>query len=378
MAALVFAIATVILWLVWPRRQRHAPPIAEHSDMPIDGLTAEERAEFAEGNVLFDAPAREIDGLGPLYIRTSCGACHEDAVRGPGLVQKLADGTSARPLLAAGAKTPIIAGATASKRIGPPLLGRGWIEAVLGSEIERAMQEQQQRSDGIRGRVSRVVYASEPGADERFDPHHKGDLVIGRFGLKARSGALEDFVADALQNDMGLTTVLRPHEPANPDGLVDDAKPGIDIGEPGIRLRTAYVRLLAIPKRPDGTSTKGREIFDRTRCSACHVPSLHTRADYPVRAIADRDAMIYSDLLLHDMGDTLEDGISEGSAGPRDWRTAPLIGLRFLRQLMHDGRASGVAEAIRAHGGEAAPAVALFEALGEPDRVALVEFVSGL
>jgi len=88
--------------------------------------------------------------------------------------------------------------------------------------------------------------------------------------------------------------------------------------------------------------------------------------------------MIYSDLLLHDMGDTLEDGISEGSAGPRDWRTAPLIGLRFLRQLMHDGRASGVAEAIRAHGGEAAPAVALFEALGEPDRVALVEFVSGL
>jgi CxxC motif-containing protein (DUF1111 family) len=85
--------------------------------------------------------------------------------------------------------------------------------------------------------------------------------------------------------------------------------------------------------------------------------------------------------LLHDMGDTLADGITDGQAGPRDWRTAPLIGLRFNRTFMHDGRAHDVDEAIRAHAGpgsEANESVELYQTLSDADRLLLDEFVGGL
>lgn len=353
-------------------------PVVEHPDVPIAGIGAELRAQFALGNVLFDAPARDVDGLGPLLVRTSCAACHDEGLRGPGLVQKAEDrgfGTSMRPLVTAGAKTPVVAAGPASIRVGPPLLGRGYIEAIDDSEIERVMREQSKRTDSIHGRINRVLYSAEPGADTRFDGHRKGDVVIGRFGLKARISTLEEFVADALQVDMGLTSPMRPHELPNPDGLADDGRPGIDIDIEGVRLRTAYVRLLAIPPRAQGP---GREVFARIQCSACHVPSMRTRADHPIPELADRDAPIYSDLLLHDMGEELADGMTEGMAGPRDWRTAPLIGVRFLRTFLHDGRATDLEAAIRAHGGEAAESARAFDALSPKDRRALLDFVGRL
>jgi len=58
-------------------------------DIPADGLTDDERATFRDGDGLFDLALRPYDGLGPLYTRTSCGGCHAEGVRGPGLVQKM-------------------------------------------------------------------------------------------------------------------------------------------------------------------------------------------------------------------------------------------------------------------------------------------------
>jgi CxxC motif-containing protein (DUF1111 family) len=105
---------------------------------------------------------------------------------------------------------------------------------------------------------------------------------------------------------------------------------------------------------------------------------MKMRADYPIPALAGKDAPIYSDLLIHDMGDELADNVSDGSAGPRDWRTAPLIGIRFLRTFLHDGRASDVESAIRAHGGEAKSSANAFDALSPQDKRVLLEFVGGL
>ena len=83
------------------------------------------------------------------------------------------------------------------------------------------------------------------------------------------------------------------------------------------------------------------------------------------------------------MGVGLADGLSgeDGLAGPRDWRTAPLIGLRFSRRYLHDSRAKSVAEAIDAHfsdGSEANDAVARYRALPEVERQTLLEFVEAL
>ena len=112
----------------------------------------------------------------------------------------------------------------------------------------------------------------------------------------------------------------------------------------------------------------GQAHIDR---AVCHVPAMRTRADYPIAQIAGIDAPIYSDLLLHDMGAALADGMTDGGAGPRAWRTAPLIGMRFQAGYLHDGRAPSVAEAVVAHDGEARGAATRVRGAvrGRPARV---------
>ncbi|HEV8551740.1 MAG TPA: di-heme oxidoredictase family protein [Polyangiaceae bacterium] len=375
-------------------------------DVPLRGIDRAWTADFNDGDLLFSTPMREADGLGPLYTRQSCSSCHQEGIRGPGLVQKMSivdeDGVTPaedqsalefghtlHPLTAGGGVTPILAPegdprVKVTTRFGPPVLGRGYMEAIADEEIERVEGEQAARDDGIHGRINHVHYASLENEDKRFHDHRKGDLLIGRFGLKARVPALDDFTADAFQGDMGITSPLRPDEIKNPDGLTDDAKPGIDVSFDSVNLRAAYVRLLAIPERQ--ADELGAALFEQALCSACHVPSLHTRADYPVPSLADVDAPVYTDLLLHAMGPDLADGLPadpsvDGEAGSFDWRTAPLLGLRFNRTYLHDGRAKTIEEAILMHrgeGSEANPAVDAFESLDAADQASLVDFVHGL
>lgn len=373
-------------------------PRADPFDVPIDGATREQLKAFFDGDDLFGVPLHEADGLGPHYTRSGCGACHERGGRGPGSALKMAVveadgktpspdqsllpwGNTVHPLLAAGAATPILPPddprVRVTVRMGPPIIGRGYMEAVDDAEILRAAEAQSMREDGIRGRVNHVVYRSEPNPDPTFNAHRRGDVVIGRFGQKAKIATLDEFTADALQTDMGITSPLRPVEVPSPDGLSDDRKPGIDVTAESVNQRAMYMRLTAIPRR-DGLGAEGRALFEEVGCGACHQPSMRTRADYPILQLADIDAPIYSDMLLHDMGDALADGIVDGEAGPRDWRTAPLIGLRFYRTFLHDGRAKSVEEAIVLHGGEAAGSVARLQGLSPDDRAALLGFVNAL
>lgn len=373
------------------------------SGLPLRGVPAELRATFDRGDALFERSQRDADGLGPLYVRAACADCHRNDVRGPGLVEKIsiteADGVTAaadqsqlpfghsvRPYVTAGATTPVltpddIPGIKVSRRIGPPVIGRGYMEAVLDSEIERQEAEQAQRGDAIHGRVHRVTYTSE--ANPGSSPvHQKGDTgLIGRFGLKARIATLDDFTADAFQGDMGITSPLRPVELPNPDGLTDDDKPGVDTTLDNVNDIASYMRLLSIPTRVPATNPLGAALFAGAQCAVCHAPSLRTRADYPIAALADIDAPVFTDFLLHDLGDKLADGLDEGEATSREWRTSPLIGLRFNRVLMHDGRAKTIEEAILAHddaGSEAHGSVALFRGLSNDEKAALLDYVGAL
>jgi CxxC motif-containing protein (DUF1111 family) len=384
---------------------------ADPHDVALAGLSQDDGDAFAAGDSLFDGALYPYDGLGPLYTRQSCGECHTDGTRGPGLVQKMVSveadgftpsadqslfpfGHTVHPLLTGAAKTPIVPpvgqpNVKVTIRIGPPVLGRGYMEAVDDAEIERVASEQAARTDAIHGRINRVTYASQPNPDTRFHTHQPGDQVIGRFGLKARIAVVDDFTADALQGDMGITSPLRPTEIPNPDGLTDDLKPGIDVTIDSVNSRATYVRMLAIPNRADA-DPRGAQLFAAANCAVCHVPSLKTRADYPITQLAGIDAPIYTDLLLHDLGDSLADGIVEGLATGRDWRTAPLIGLRFNKSFMHDGRATfpsdgdvstGIEAAIAAHaspGSEANESVSLYQAMSAADQQTLVQFVESL
>jgi CxxC motif-containing protein (DUF1111 family) len=369
-------------------------------DAPLRASNDEEKERFAEGDALFDLPFREADGLGPLYIRTACSSCHQSGLAGPGGVQKmvlvtedgitpaedqsaLPYGHTVRPFYAAGARTAISVPPQQhlklSSRLGPVVLGRGYLEAIADEEIVRAAAAQE--GTEVSGRVHRVRYVSEPNPGTPFHQHVKGqDNLIGRFGFKARVATLDEFSADAFQGDMGMTSPLRPVELPNPDGLSDDKHPGPDVDLETVNAVADYLRLLEIPLRSPASS-EGARLFLQTGCAACHVPSLKTRSDYPIAALAGVDAPVYSDLLLHDMGVALADGQVEGQAGPREWRTAPLIGVGLVRDLLHDGRAHSVEEAVLLHaseGSEANATVSRFRALSEADRQALLLFVEAL
>jgi CxxC motif-containing protein (DUF1111 family) len=291
-------------------------------------------------------------------------------------------GHTPRQGLSAGAKTPLLPPSDprvkVSTRLGPPVLGRGYLEAIADEEIERMEREQAERDDDIHGRINRVTYHSVPNPDTSFGAFQQDQQgLIGRFGLKARIVTLDDFTADAYQGDMGMTTPMRPTEPPNPDGLEDDDRPGVDLDQAHVDDVAFYLRHIAIPQRID-LDQRGQVLFDQCQCSVCHVPSLKTRADYPIPELADIDAPIYSDLLLHDLGDALADGMTDESATSREWRTAPLIGLRFLKVFLHDGRAGTLEEAIVAHEGQAKGSSEAFQALSRTDRNALLKFVGAL
>jgi CxxC motif-containing protein (DUF1111 family) len=378
------------------------------SDTPLTQSTSAEVVAFHKGDQIFANVFRPADGLGPMYIRTSCESCHSAAGRGPGLVQKMAVldasgavvpsalpwGVTLRPFFIdsapgpLGPPTDLPPGDTlrVSTRVGPSVLGRGYMEAIAESELVRVEQEQAGRADGIHGRINRVTFHSHANSatDPKFDAFSLGQTgVVGRFGLKARVATLDDFAADAFQGDMGLTSPMRPDEPVNPYGLTDDDKPGVDLTlEDEINPVATYMRFLEIPARDVSKATpQARALFGQALCATCHVPSLHTRADYPVARLADIDAPVFSDLLLHDMGDLLADDVFDESAKGSEWRTAPLIGMRLQHAFMHDARASSVTEAILAHQGprsQANPAVAAFQALSDGDRALLVAYVESL
>ena len=193
-------------------------------------------------------------------------------------------------------------------------------------------------------------------------------------------------VAENLQ-DIGITSPFLPLENRNPLSPVPveaaDNVPDPEIPEATIQAVTHYIRALAPPEPGAETARRaeGRQLFTQIQCARCHVPSFQTGPS-PIPALSGRTVAMYSDLLLHDMGDALADNRPDGQATGREWRTAPLWGLRLMRRflngealLLHDGRARSVEEAILLHGGEALAARNAFAGLTPAQKAALLDFV---
>jgi CxxC motif-containing protein (DUF1111 family) len=223
------------------------------------------------------------------------------------------------------------------------------------------------------------VPATEPGSGS--------NARIGRFSRKAQVTSILQQTAEAYLQDMGVTSDFLPDENRNP--LAAHAQDGADaVPDPEVPASTVfavvnYLRMLAppAPGAPTPSRDRGAVVFGEVGCDACHTPVLQTGFSR-MPALSNRPVTLYSDLLLHDMGEALADGRPDGDASGREWRTTPLWGLRLLRDflngdafLLHDGRARTIEEAILLHGGEAQGARDRFAGLGPADRAALLDFV---
>jgi CxxC motif-containing protein (DUF1111 family) len=155
---------------------------------------------------------------------------------------------------------------------------------------------------------------------------------------------------------------------------------------------TMFMRFLApaVPSAdtPGGAQSiaRGRTVFNRVGCALCHTPTMNTGNSH-VAALRNKPVNLYSDLLIHDMGSGLADGVSQGQAGPTEFRTAPLWGLGQRIFLLHDGRTKDLVSAIEAHyspgppsrdGSEANAVVKRYEDLTDGHKQDLLNFLRSL
>ena len=354
---------------------------------PVRLLSVDQRRLFDRGRVVFTNTFTPATGLGPLFNASSCAECHGLPVVGGGGLQvethmtAFTNGScdaleevggqvvqdSATPALQAFGvlREPAIPGATgAGHRTTPSLLGFGLLEAVPDREVLAHADPNDTDGDGISGRAS-----IEP--DGRVD----------RFGKKDVAPTLDAFLADAFIYEMGVTDSAEPDEQSIagqplPPGV--DPAPDPEIAQDDFRAAVAFVRYLAPPPTGAfGSSDRvGRSLFTRVGCNGCHLPALFTGSQAPP-PLANRVVFAFSDLLLHDMGPGLAD-ICLGNATPSEFRTEPLMGIRFKTTYLHDGRATSIDQAIRLHGGEASGVVSRYLGLSRFARATLVQFVSHL
>jgi CxxC motif-containing protein (DUF1111 family) len=370
-------------------------PSGDVFDSPVPGLTPAEQAAFARGDAEFSRRFAPSSGLGPIFNNVSCFSCHSGDGRGRSENSLKRIGSSQDGFLSAlggpqiqdraivGAEPEQVpAGVAVSLRLPSPAFGVGLMEAIPDSTLLRLADPDDRDRDGISGRANVVAHPEYLPPDERQDARH-----VGRFGRKAQIGNLFQQTVEAYHQDIGITSDFLPIENRNPRSSIpvetSDRVADPEVSAATVRAVVAYIRTLAPPGPGDMTERReeGRRLFEEVRCSACHVPILRT-GDSPIRALAHQDAPLYSDLLLHDMGDALADNRPDGMATGREWRTPPLWGLRLMRQflngdafLMHDGRARSVEQAIVLHDGEARATRDRFLALSAAQRAALLDFV---
>ncbi|MBX2799626.1 MAG: c-type cytochrome [Myxococcales bacterium] len=377
---------------------------------PLPSASEEQLAAFERGKAVVEHRFTREEGLGPAFNVTFCGSCHERPTFGgaAGLYRnffiggrRTEDGAfffaesagndsgvirmynygpdyDARPEVPA--STTVI-----TQRNPIPFFGVGLLAELTNDELLKRVDENDEDEDGISGRAN-------------FD---RG--FVGRFGAKSQTVSIEGFIRGPLMNHLGITTDPLTEEQraqlpvdssstqtgrlvipgleslqailqaAAPDGPLTDDDPVADPEMSGQDLfdLVTFSMLLAAPQPEalDEERLAGMQAFDEVGCASCHTPRLQgPRGALPV----------YSDLLVHDMGPELDDGLVMKDAGTSEFRTQPLWGLSAVGPYLHDGRAETVEEAIEWHGGEAEAARDAYLALSQADQDAVVEFLLSL
>jgi CxxC motif-containing protein (DUF1111 family) len=381
-----------------------APDVSAALGQPLPAASAAQLEAFERGRVLMQHRFTRAEGLGPAFNVTFCGGCHQKPALGgsaglyrnfylsgiitadgaflPGESAGMAGGVirlyfDGRGVPSSAASTtpprPPIPEETElfASRNPIPLFGAGLLAELTEQEILRRADPDDANGDGISGRAN-------------YDQGY-----VARFGRKAHSVSVESFVRSPLFNHLGITTnplseELRAKLPVDSSRGSEDA-----LGPAEYRLRdhdgvsdpelaadalfdiVSFVMLLAAPRFSvfDDAARRGEAVFDNLGCGHCHTPRLDgPRGPLPV----------YSDLLLHDLGPELADGVIQREARGSEFRTQPLWGLAAVGPYLHDGRASTVSEAIGLHGGEAQPARDAFAALPNPQQEDLLAFLDHL
>jgi CxxC motif-containing protein (DUF1111 family) len=410
---------------------------------PLAGITDHENEYFLAGKEDFEEADEVEEGLGPTMNLDSCGGCHSQPAIGgtsPAINPQVAFATAnggrdlVPPFLSANGPVREVrfirnpdgtsdggvhalftitgrdgagrcripqpdfarelANGNVIFRIPTPTFGLGLVEQIPDSAILENMADNDGAKTvlGIRGRANFAV----DGRTISGQTNRNGnDGTIARFGWKAQNKSLLLFSGEAYNVEMGISNELFQNErdetancmfASHPNSITNTEAAATTDALSAIEKFAFFMRLLAppapSPDTPGGAPSigSGKNVFNSVGCAFCHTPSF-TTGNSAVAALRNKPVRLYSDLLVHDMGLGLADGISQGQAGPREFRTAPLWGLGQRIFFLHDGRTSDLAAAIRAHqsiGSEANGVVQNFLGLTENQKQDLYNFLRSL
>jgi CxxC motif-containing protein (DUF1111 family) len=377
----------------------HVQPNVGGSSPPTNPLLAVAAADGAT-NVMpwFNAPngpireARFVQsngvkdgGVHNLFVvtgRTDAGACN---ITQPNFLP------AGNPLTGQGGNRNIVF------RIPTPIFGAGLIEAIPDSAIlaNASANAAPKNQAGVRGHANAIQ-----GGNTNLSAN---DGTITRFGWKAQNKSLLMFAGEAYNVEMGVSNQLFPQErdetpacrtytttPEDTDNMPTTVMGNSMSVLSDIEAFANFMRMLAPPApAPETASTvSGRAQFVNTGCSLCHTPSfttgraVATGSSYsPSPALSNQPVNLFSDLLVHHMGQALADGITQGAAGPDEFRTAPLWGLGQRLFFMHDGRTRDLLTAIQAHdsqGSEAHSVIQRFNDLSAGQQQDVLNFLRSL
>lgn len=264
-----------------------------------------------------------------------------------------------------------------SPRIANQIIGLGLLDAIPESTILSFADVNDANGDGISGKPNYV------------HDIQSNTQKLGRFGWKSNQPSVLQQVAAAFSGDMGITSSLFPNENC-PPGVDCDAIPNggtPEITDDNLNKVAIYSLTLAVPARRNHTNQdvlRGKKTFETIGCASCHIPKIQTGSNYPITAFRNQTIRPYTDMLLHDMGDALGDNATDFLATGNEWRTPALWGIGLIQtvnghtNLMHDGRAKNITEAILWHGGEGSTSKNKFKQLPVKEREDLLKFLNSL
>jgi CxxC motif-containing protein (DUF1111 family) len=294
-------------------------------------------------------------------------------------------------------------------RIPTPVFGAGLMEQIEDQTLVRNLEDSGRKAyRGVARMAAGRLNVIRAGHAHGTENRNGNDGTIARFGWKAQNKSLLVFSGEAYNVEMGISNELFqterneqpecqfhtvPNDVTNPEKLAaasaDDRLDALS----DVEKFAAFMRFLAPPTpaadKPGGAASikRGRDTFGDIGCDFCHTPELRTAAKSTVAALADKPVRLWSDLALHQMGPNLADSISQGQAGPGEFRTAPLWGLGQRTHFLHDGRTGNLVDAIEEHysksasglhASDANPVVKRYRELSDSEKQDLLNFLRSL
>lgn len=271
-----------------------------------------------------------------------------------------------------------------AERNPPQLFGLNDIDrGITEEDLKKLVETQEKSRTGVSGRMA------------------------GKFGWRGQMRDLDLFIKGACATEIGLQV---PEFEQTKDPLRQEyALKGNDLSKAQVDDLIHYVRSLDMPRQvlPEDpleceVIAEGERLFTAIGCAECHVEKV------------GKVSGVYSDFLLHHMGQQFEDPIPAEpvakfterermdvitsyhgmvrravttelvktmEVGPEqhtEYKTPPLWGIADSAPYLHDGRATTLRAAIEWHGGEAYSSFRRFSLMNEENQFSLLKFLETL